>query len=113
MKRFQRLMGEANKRMKVNNQKASEASTRSSIPFETKKFDLSIQKCLSQTPESITVGLDACQIAIFRDKKMNLLRCLIFKEFLFIEKGFENGTTPFLNQIVKINLSEPNRLISS
>ena len=57
------------KEWRVNNQEASEASTRSSIPFETRKFDLSIQKFLSQTLESITLGLDAYQIAIFRDKK--------------------------------------------
>ena len=58
---------EQTKEWRVNNQEASEASTRSSIPFETKKFEPFTQECLSQTPESITMGLDACQIAIFRD----------------------------------------------
>ena len=54
---------------------------RSSIPFETGKFEPFIQECLSQTPESITVGLDAYKITIFRNWKWIFLRCLIFKEF--------------------------------
>ena len=56
------------KEWRVSNQEASKASTRSSIPFKIRKFDLSIEKCLFQTPESITIGLDACQIIVFRKK---------------------------------------------
>ena len=36
-------------------------------PFQNQKFEPSIQEFLSQISESITVGLDACQISIFND----------------------------------------------
>ena len=55
------------KEWRVNNQEASEASTNSSIPSKIRELEPSIQECLSWIPESITVGLDACQITIFKD----------------------------------------------
>ena len=55
------------KEWKVNNQEASEASTSSLIPFEIGELESSIQECLLWIPEFITVGLDACQIVIFKD----------------------------------------------
>ena len=60
---------EQTKEWRVNNQEASEASTRSSIHFETRKFEPSIEECLFQTLEPITVGLNAYQIAITEIKK--------------------------------------------
>ena len=58
---------ERTKEWKVNNQEASEASRRSLIPFETRELKLFICEYLSQTSKSITMGLDACQIVIFRN----------------------------------------------
>ena len=55
------------KEWKVNNQEAYETSMSSPIPSEIEELEPSIQECLCWIPESITVGLDACQIAIFKD----------------------------------------------
>ena len=57
------------------------------------------------------MGLDACQITIFRDEK-NLFKMLDFQRILVVRKGLEN-IHPFLNQIVEINLFEPDHLIPS
>ena len=67
---FLESITEQTKEWKVNNQEAFEASTRSSIHFETRKFEPSIQEYLFQTLESITVGLNAYQIAITEIKKI-------------------------------------------
>ena len=58
---------ERTKEWKVNNQEASKASMRSLIPSKTRELEPSICECLSQTPESITVGLDTSQIVIFKN----------------------------------------------
>ena len=64
---FKELRAQRTKEWKVNNQEASEASTGSSIPSNTKKPKPSIQEFLPQIFKFVMVGLDACQIAIFRD----------------------------------------------
>ena len=64
---FRRLMSRTDQRMRVNNQEESGASTSFSIPSKIEEFESSIRKCLSRIPKSITMGLDAHQIAIFRD----------------------------------------------
>ena len=63
----QRLVGKANRRMKGQRSIASEASMRSSTLSKTKNLNLQFQNTFPRIPESITVGLDACQIAIFRN----------------------------------------------
>ena len=52
---------------KCNDRIAPEAFMRSSTPSKTRKSELFIREHLPQISETITVGLDACQIAIFRD----------------------------------------------
>ena len=64
---FQRLMGRATEKWKNNDQTAFEASMRSSTLFKTEKLNLPFQNAFPRIPESITMGLDACQIAMFRD----------------------------------------------
>ena len=62
---FQRLAGKVNR--KGNNRTAPETLMMSSTPSRIDKSEPSIQESLPQTSESITVGLDACRITIFRD----------------------------------------------
>ena len=38
-------------------------------PFQNQKFELLVQNAFPRILESITVGLDACQIAIFRNNE--------------------------------------------
>ena len=64
---FQRLVGRANRRMKGNDQTASESSMRSFTLSKTKNLNSSFQNAFPRILEFITVGLDACQIAIFRN----------------------------------------------
>ena len=40
---------------------------RSLIPFGTRELEPSTYECFFQTPKSITMGIDACQITIFRN----------------------------------------------
>ena len=67
LEKFRKLMGEANKRMKGNNRTASESSMRSFTLSKTKNLNSSFQNVFTQILESITVGLDTCQIAIFKN----------------------------------------------
>ena len=57
------------KKWKGNDLIAPEAFMRSSTPSKIDKPEPSLQEHLPQIFEFITVDLDACQIAIFRDKK--------------------------------------------
>ena len=66
---FRRLVGETNRRMKGNNRTASESFMRSFTLSKTKNLNSSFQNALLRILESITVGLDACQIVIFRNDK--------------------------------------------
>ena len=52
---------------KGNDRMAPEAFMRSSTPSKIDKSEPSIQESLPQISKSITVGFDACQIAIFKD----------------------------------------------
>ena len=63
----QRLIGEANRRMKGQRSDNIRSSMRSSTLSKTKNLNSSFQKAFPRTLESITAGLDACQIAIFRN----------------------------------------------
>ena len=61
-------MGGANKKKwKGNDQIAPEAFMRFSTPSKIEKPEPSLQEHLPQIFEFITVGLDACQIAIFKN----------------------------------------------
>ena len=55
------------KEWRVNNQKASKASTKSSTPSKSGNLNLLFKSFFSQIFKSITVGFDACQMAIFRN----------------------------------------------
>ena len=76
-------MGGANRRMKGNNRTTSESSMRSS---KTKNLNSSFQNASPRILESITVGLDAYQIAISGTKKMNLFKMLDFQRIHFSRK---------------------------
>ena len=67
-------MGGANRRMKSNDRTAFETSMRSSTLPKTKNLNSLFQNAFLRIPEPITVGLDACQIAIFRNNKNEELR---------------------------------------
>ena len=54
---------------KGNNRTASESSMRSFTLSKTKNLNPSFQNALPWILKSITVGLHACQIAIFRNNK--------------------------------------------
>ena len=64
---FKDSWAEQTEEWKGKDQTASEASIRSSTLSKTKNLDPLFQNIFPWIPESITVGLDACQIAIFRD----------------------------------------------
>ena len=72
-------------KQKVNNWEASKASLRFSIPFEIRKYEPSIQDYHNGSRRLIKSSYSGTG-------KMNLFRCLIFKKFLFLEKGLENVT---------------------
>ena len=67
--KFWRLIGGVNRRVKGNDRTTSESFMRSFTLSKTKNLNSSFQKAFPRTLESITVGLDAYQIAIFRDLK--------------------------------------------
>ena len=52
---------------KGNDRTTPEAFMRSSTPSKIDKSEPSIQESFPQISKSITVGLDACQIVIFRN----------------------------------------------
>ena len=64
---FRKLMGGVNRRVKGNDQTTSESSMRSFTLSKTKNLNSSFQNAFPRILESITVGLDACQIAIFKN----------------------------------------------
>ena len=84
-----RLMGGVNRRVKGNNQTASESSISSSTLFRTKIWTLS-SKTLPSNSRVYHGGswrLSNCHIQEL--KKWIFLKCLIFKEFIFLEKASE------------------------
>ena len=66
---FWSLMGEANRRMKGQWPDSIRSLYEVLYPFQNQKFELLVQNAFPQILESITVGLDACQIAIFRNNE--------------------------------------------
>ena len=92
--KFWKLMGEANRRMKGNDRTASESSMRSFTLSKTKNLNSSFQNAFPRILESITMGLDACQIAIFR-KKWIFLKMLDFQIIHFSRKRPWKCATPF------------------
>ena len=66
---FRKLMGEANRRMKGQRPDSIRNLYEVLYPSQNQKFELLILECLPSILESITVGLDACQIVIFRNDK--------------------------------------------
>ena len=85
---------ERTKEWKVSNQEASEGSMRSLIPFETRKSESSIQDYHNESRRLIKSSYSGTG-------KMNLLRCLIFKEFLFLEKRPWKCDTHFSTKLWK------------
>ena len=96
---------EQTKEWRVNNQEASEASTRSSIPFENQKIGTFYSRMSfpnSWVYHGRSWHLSSCHIQ--RLKKINLFKDTWFsKNLFFLEKCFKRATL-LLNQIVKINL---------
>ena len=68
-KNFWSPMNKKKEEWKGNDQTASKASMRSFTLSKTKNLNSSFQNAFTRILESITVGLDVCQIAIFRDNK--------------------------------------------
>ena len=64
---FKNSRAEQIEKWKGNNRTAPEAFMRSLTLSKSDKSEPSIQESLPQIPESITVGLDAYQITIFKD----------------------------------------------
>ena len=77
MRKFSKTHGQSDR--KANNRIASKASLRSSIPSETRKSEPSIQDYHNGSRRLIKSSYSGIG-------KMNFLRCLIFKEFLFLKK---------------------------
>ena len=66
---FWSLTDEANERMKGQRPDSIQSLYEVLYPFQDQEFEPSVPKCFPRILESITVGLDACQIAIFRNNK--------------------------------------------
>ena len=64
---FQRLVGGANRRMKGQRPDSIQSLYEVLYPFQNQNLNFSFQNAFPWILESITVGLDAYQIAIFRD----------------------------------------------
>ena len=112
-KKFQRLMGGVNRRMKGQRLDNIQSLFEVLNPFQNRK----IWTFYSRVPSpnfwvyhGRSWRLSNCHIR--RQQKWIFLRCLIFKEFIFPKRPWKQ-VTPLLNQIVEINLSKPDHLISS
>ena len=64
---FQRLMAGTNKRMKGQQPDNTRSLYEVLYPFQNQNLNPLFQNTFPRIPDSITVGLDACQITIFRD----------------------------------------------
>ena len=77
-------------------------------------LNLLFKSLLPQIFKSITVGLDACQIAIFRDqKKMNLFKMLDFQRTNFFQKKALETCHPFAQPICENKSFESDHQIPS
>ena len=103
---FQRFVGRANRRMKRQQPDSIRSIYEVLNPFQNLKiwtFYLRVPSPNFLVYHGGTWRLSNCHIQ--RLGKINLLRCLIFKEFIFLEKKWPwKRATLLLNQIVKINL---------
>ena len=103
---FWRFASGANRRMKGQWPDSIRSLYEVLYPFQNQKFDPSILERLPPNSRVYHSGpwrLSNCHIQRL-EKNEFFLRCLIFKEFVFPEKSFENVPPFLLNQIVKINL---------
>ena len=106
-------MGGTNRRMKGQRPDNIRSLFEVLNPFQNRKIWIFYSRAPSQNfwvYHGRSWRLSNCHIQ--RQQKWIFLRCLIFKEFIF-PKNHENKPPILLNQIVEINLSKPDHLISS
>ena len=93
------------KEWKSNDWTASEASIEVLYPLKNQKFELLIPECLPPNSQVYHGGSwRLSNYHIQRLKKWIFLRCLIFKEFIFLEKSLGNVPPLLHTSIVKIDL---------
>ena len=79
----------------------------------SENLNLLSKSFLSQFFKSMTVGLDVCQIAIFRHKKMNLFKMLDFQRIHFSRKKPLKGATPFCSTNCENKSFDPDHQVQS
>ena len=100
---FWSLMGEANGKMKRQQPDSIRILYEVLYPFQDQKFELLVPERLPLNSRVYHGGswrLSNCHVQEL--KKWIFLKCLIFKEFIFPEKGLGNVPPLLLNQIVNL-----------